>query len=184
MKNKKVFVPVQTFKNLVSKDTLTILQVLDKHSYSIHQLREKTNISQERLQRNLQKLIDGKVIKTKNIKNLEQYTLTFKGSSLLHPENNRIMVLFSVSLLTLIISMGSFIHWIFQKTPSTPGDGVRLLQESDNVMNGPLKTFATDTAQNVQDPFYSMVALIGIVIFITLVSITFWRYQKNKSQAL
>jgi predicted transcriptional regulator len=183
MKQKKIFVPVQTFKNLISEDTLQIIQLLDKHSFSLHQLKEKTGISQERIQMQLEKLIDGNVIKTKRTKNPIQYTLTFKGSSLLHPENNRIMVLFSASLVTLVISASSFIYWITQKTP-TPEDGIHLLQESDRVVNGPVKTFASETAQNVQDPLFSTVAVIGIVVFITLISITFWRYQKNKSQAL
>lgn len=183
MKNKKVFVPVQTFKNLVSEDTLTILQVLDKHSLSINQLSKKTKIPQEHLQPQLQKLINGNVVKTKNRKQTMQYSLSFKGSSLLHPENSRIMILFTASMLTLLISAGSIVHWVSQSVP--PEDKtMHLLQESDNVVKGPGALLTTETTQNVQDPLFSMIALVGIILFILLISLTYWRYRKNKPQAL
>lgn len=183
MKNKKIFVPVQTFKNLVSEDTLRILQVLDKHNLTSDQLSTITKIPRNRLQSQLQRLSDGKLIKTKKQNDRDHYSLSFKGSSLLHPENSRIMVLFSASIITLLLSIGSMIHWISQ-TFLPPENETNLLQEADNVVKGPLSVFATETTQNVQDPWYSIIALIGITLFVVLISVTMWRYQKNKSLAL
>lgn len=183
MKNKKVFLPIQTFKNLVSEDTLCILQQLDTHKLSVNQLIEKTNLSRNQIKSQLQKLLDSKLIKEKHNHQLPQYSLTFKGSSLLHPENSRILVLFTASILTLLISIGSIIHWISQSA-QTQNPPITLLQESDNVAKGPGRFVVTETTQNIHDPFYSIIAIIGIVLFIILISITYWRYKKNKSQAL
>ena len=183
MKDKKIFVPVETFKNLISEDTLRILKVLDKHTLSFIQLGKKTDIPQDQLQFQLQRLIQGKVVKTKNRKNTLHYSLSFRGSSLLHPENSRIMILFCASIITFLISIGSLVHWIVQNMPTPPED-MRLLEESDNVVKGPVTLLATETSQNVQDPLFSIIAFIGIILFTFLISITYWRYRKNKSQAL
>jgi hypothetical protein len=183
MKNKKVFVPVETFKNLISEDTLQILKVLDKHSLSLIQLKDKTNIPESQLQSQLQRLLQGRVVKRKKRKDTLHYSLSFRGSSLLHPENSHIMILFSASILTLLIALGSIVHWIIQSIPDQQEE-LRLLQESDNVVKGPLTLLATETSQNVQDPLFATIAFIGIILFTILICFTYWRYKKNKPQAL
>jgi predicted transcriptional regulator len=185
MKNKKVFVPIQTFKNLISEDTIHILQVLDKQSLSLIQLSKKTQIPQNQLESELYKLINGKVIKNKKRNQQSYYTLTFKGSSLLHPENSRIVTLCSISILTLLVSIGSIIQWLTQTIPTpTKEDTFHLLQEGDNVVEGPVTLLATESTQQMHNPLYSWIALIGISLFIILISVTYWRYKKNKPQAL
>ena len=183
MKKKKVFVPVQTFRNLVSEDTLRILQVLDKHYLSCSQLSKKTDIPTDRIQNQLEKLVDGNLIKSKKKNEAIQYKLSFKGSSLLHPENSRIMILFAASIITLTISLGSMIQWATETVP-TREEPMFFLQENDKVLDEPLSLLTTETAQNVYDPLYSWIAIFGIMLFVLLISFTYWRYQKNKAQAL
>jgi DNA-binding HxlR family transcriptional regulator len=183
MKKKKVFVPAQTFKNLISEDTLHILQVLDKHMLSIDQLKKKTKIPSTRLHQQLQKLVESNVIKEKSKNATIHYKLSFKGTSLLHPENSRVMILFTASIITLSLSIGSMFHWATQ-TVQTREEPRFFLQESDKAVNEPLSLLTTETAQNVHDPLYSWIAIIGIMLFVVLISVTYWRYQKNKAQAL
>ncbi|MBS3749660.1 MAG: hypothetical protein KGY67_08205 [Candidatus Thermoplasmatota archaeon] len=184
MKQKKISISAQMFKNIVSEDTLRILQILDKHSFSLEELKERTTIPLNQLKPQLTKLKQGNIVKEKNYRQKRtHYSLTFKGSSLLHPENQRILILSSVSIVALLLTIGSLVQR-FIHSLQTPQDPMRSLQETNSVTNDGIGIFATETGQQINDPTISSAIMIGLILCIVLTSITLWIYRKNKSQAL
>ena len=184
MNQKKIIIPAQLFKNLISKDTLRIIQILDKHSFSLEELKERTSIPVDQLKRELTKLGQGNIVKEKQYRlKTPQYSLTFKGSSLLHPENSRIMILFCTSIFAIAVALGSLMKYITQ-TIQDKQEPIRLMNEGTILDNDSWFLSATETSQQTIDPFFSQVAIIGMMLFIVLISITIWRYKKNSFQAL
>jgi DNA-binding HxlR family transcriptional regulator len=183
MKNKKVSISSQTFKTLISEDTLHILHALDKHSLSLDQLKKGTALSIDQLNNQLKKLADANVIKTKQRNDKEPtFSLTLKGSSLLHPETSRIMILFGASIITLSLSISGLIQWITQ--PVQEAEPMYYFLESDNALKSPPTFQALEATEQIPDPLYSTLAIGAMVLFIVLISLTIWRYNKNKPQAL
>lgn len=184
MIKKKITIPAQLFKNLVSKDTLKIIQILDKHSFSLEELKQRTSIPVDQLKIELKKLGQGNIVKEKQYQSKSsQYSLTFKGSSLLHPENSRIMILFSISILAIAVALGSLMKYITQ-TIQDKQEPIRLMNEGTILDNDSWFLSATETSQQPIDPFFSQIAIIGMMLFIILICITIWRYKKNRFQAL
>ena len=183
MKNKKVSISSQTFKTLISEDTLHILHALDKHTLSLDQLENRTKLSTDQINDQLKRLSTAHVVKTKIHKNQQpEFSLTLKGSSLLHPETSRVMILFGASILTLTIAISGLIQWISQ--PVQEAEPLYYFLESDNALKGPPTFQVLETTEQIADPLYSSLALGAMILFVVLISITIWRYNKNKPQAL
>lgn len=183
MINKKVSISAHTFKSLISEDALNILRALDKHMLSLDQLKNQTNLSRVQLNDQLERLTLANVVKTKIHKNQQPtFSLTLKGSSLLHPETSRVMILFGASIITLSVTIGSLIHWINQ--PIQEAEPMYYFLESDNALKGPSTFQVLETTEQISDPLYSSLFLGAMILFVALISITIWRYNKNKIQAL
>jgi hypothetical protein len=184
MKQKKISISAELFKNLMSTDTLRIMQILDKHSFSLEELKERTALPLDQLKLQLMKLKQGNIIKEKQYRQKSpQYRLTFKGSNLLHPENPRVIILFCASILTITATIGTTLQR-FIRSIETPQDPIQILQETNPGANDRIGMLTTETAQQLPSPFFSSAIMLGLILCIVLVSITLWRYKKNKAQAL
>jgi len=109
----KVTLDRETFKALASDTRLDILRVLDGKNMSLNDICKATNLNKATLHEHLTKLNEVGLIK-KNEREGHKwvyYRLTWKGEGLLHPENSRIVVLFSVTFISLFFGIVQLINF-------------------------------------------------------------------------
>lgn len=132
----KVTLDMSTFKALASDTRLDILRTLDGKKMSLNDICRETKLNKATLHEHLQKLNQAGLIKRKEREGHKwvYYKLTWKGEGLLHPENTKIVVMFSVSFITLslaIMLLVSFAQPITVGMARTYGD-TTLIYEADN----------------------------------------------------
>ena len=126
------------------------------------------------------------------------YKLSWKGESLLHPENTKIVVLFTITFIALwagiiqmawyikgkVMGVGSDFYYYAQKggegTPLAE-DGIETVPENSrlflNVSNG-------ETSILYQDPVFLYIAIICFIVFIIILCVSPWKLRENRSPKL
>ena len=112
----KVTLDKNMFRALASETRLNILKNLDGKKMNLKDVSDKTKLNKATLHEHLSKLHEAGLIKRKEREGqkLVYYKLTWKGNSLLHPENNRIIVMFSTTFLALFFGIVGFIYHLKQ----------------------------------------------------------------------
>ncbi|KYK23450.1 hypothetical protein AYK21_02545 [Thermoplasmatales archaeon SG8-52-2] len=103
----KITLDMNTFKALASDTRLDILRTLDGNKMALKDISEKTKLNKATLHEHLTKLAEAGLVKKKEREGHKwvYYKLTWKGEGLLHPENSRIVVLFSTTFVTLFLGI-------------------------------------------------------------------------------
>ena len=132
----KVTLDMNTFKALASDTRLDILKALDGKRMSLKDICTKTKLNKATLHEHLVKLNEAGLVKKKEREGHKwvYYKLTWKGECLLHPENTRIVVMFSVTFVSLLIGVmliTSFLHPITIGYAETIGDTTYLYGAED-----------------------------------------------------
>jgi len=98
---------MNTFKALASDTRLDILRALDGNKMALKDISEKTKLNKATLHEHLIKLAEAGLVKKKEREGHKwvYYKLTWKGEGLLHPENSRIVVLFTTTFITLFLGI-------------------------------------------------------------------------------
>jgi DNA-binding transcriptional ArsR family regulator len=127
---------MHTFKALASDTRLDILKALDGKRMNLKELGSITNLNKATLHEHLAKLNEAGLIKRKEREGHKwvYYKLTWKGEGLLHPENTRIVVMFSLSFISLLVAfilMINFLQPIALGMAETVGD-TTYLYEAEN----------------------------------------------------
>ena len=109
----KVMLDKDSFKALASETRLDILKALDGKKLNLKDLCSVTKLQKATLHVHLTKLLDAGFIKKKERDGHKwvYYKLTWKGESLLHPENSRIVVLFSSTFFALFCGIIQLINF-------------------------------------------------------------------------
>ncbi len=110
----KVTLDRETFKALASDTRLDILRSLDGKNMSLKDICTATNLNKATLHEHLVKLNGAGLIK-KNERDGHKwvyYKLTWKGECLLHPENTRIVVLFTTTFIALLVGIAQFMQYV------------------------------------------------------------------------
>jgi len=110
----KITLDRETFKALASDTRLDILKTLDGKNMGLNEIAKVTNLNKATLHEHLTKLHDAGLIK-RNERDGHKwvyYKLTWKGESLLHPENAKIVVLFTTTFVALWIGIIQLISYI------------------------------------------------------------------------
>ncbi|MEM0493539.1 MAG: winged helix-turn-helix domain-containing protein [Candidatus Thermoplasmatota archaeon] len=99
----KIVLDRETFKALASDTRLDILKALDGKQLNLTDLMRTTNLNKATLHEHLSKLTEVGLVKRQWREGHKwvYYRLTWKGESLLHPENSRIVVFFTVTFISL-----------------------------------------------------------------------------------
>jgi len=110
----KVTLDMNAFKALASDTRLSILRSLDGKKLNLKELVKVTNLNKATLHEHLSKLNEAGLVKKKERDGHKwvYYKLTWKGEGLLHPENTRIVVMFSATFVALaagILQMFNFL---------------------------------------------------------------------------
>jgi len=110
----KVTLDMNAFKALASDTRLSILRALDGKKLNLKELVKVTDLNKATLHEHLSKLNEAGLVKKKERDGHKwvYYKLSWKGEGLLHPENTRIVVMFSTTFIALsvgIIQMFNFL---------------------------------------------------------------------------
>jgi len=168
----KVSLDIESFKALASDTRLNILKVLDGKKMSLNDITKETKLHKMTLHEHLTKLTMAGFIKKIEREGHKwiYYKLSWKGQSLLHPENTRLVVMFSITFFTLISGIFAFVSYIKQQ-PSTVRE--LLLGDSNK-----------ESALTITNPFLLYLTVFSMIVFIFLFTFSIWRYKKNKPQKL
>jgi hypothetical protein len=127
------------------------------------------------------------------------YSLTWKGESLLHPENTKIVVLFTITFLALWAGIIQIVLYVkgtiinvgqnVQYSSGTGGDGIKnsvnesMVPALDSIPeNSRLFIESGDGGINLlyQNPIFLYIAFVCFIIFIIICCVAVWRMWKNK----
>ena len=129
----KVTLDMNTFKALASDSRLDILRSLDGKKLSLNDISKVTKLNKATLHEHLAKLNQAGLVKKYEREGHKwvYYKLTWKGEGLLHPENTRIVVMFSITFVSLLIGLMllvSFAQPITVGMAETYGDTTHLYE--------------------------------------------------------
>ena len=108
----KVALNKEDFKTLASETRMNIIKTLDGKKFSLNQISSNTKLSKMTLHEHLAKLIESGFVKRIEREGHKwvYYQLSWKGKSLIHPENTKVVILFSMTFFTLIGSIIGIIN--------------------------------------------------------------------------
>jgi len=194
----KVTLDKNSFKALASDTRLNILKSLDGKKMNLKDICNATNLNKATLHEHLTKLTEAGLVKRKERQGHKwvYYKLTWKGEGLLHPENTRIVILFSVTFIALAAGIIQFINFILSRSSITSLGGSYVTHDvtkggKDSILNN-TKRIATENqdygingvSSLSQDPIFLYIAICCFIVFILVLSISIWRYKKNKTPKL
>lgn len=110
----KVTLDMTAFKALASDTRLSILRALDGKKLNLKELGKVTSLNKATLHEHLVKLNEAGLVKKKerNGHKWVYYKLTWRGEGLLHPENTRIVVLFSITFVSLLLAVVLMVNFL------------------------------------------------------------------------
>lgn len=111
----KITLDKNTFKVLASDARLKILRALDGRKMNLSELAKKTDLNKATVHEHLEKLHKADLIKKKSREGHKwvYYKLSWKGLNLLHPENTKIVLMFSVAF--VFLTSGLLQLWWYAK---------------------------------------------------------------------
>lgn len=201
----KVTLDRDTFKALASDTRLNILRTLDGKRLGLNDISKATNLNKATLHEHLTKLNQAGLVKKKEREGHKwvYYKLTWKGENLLHPENTRIVILFSITFIALwagIIQMimyvkGSVINVVQDGYYSGEAEGNGMKEAMNNTAVPGLDNLSKDSrvlidswdgGVNVlyQNPIFLYIAIACFIIFTVILCIAIWRVWENRTPKL
>ena len=203
----KITLDRDTFKALASDTRLDILRALDGKKMSLKDISKATTLNKATLHEHLAKLHDAGLVKRKEREGHKwvYYKLTWKGESLLHPENTKIVVLFTTTFIALWAGIVQLIWYIKGTVPIWIGDHLYYSQEK--IGSSELNDSINETGRGIlsnnatqpqslfndgaggfqtlyQNPLFLYLAIACFVIFTTVLCIALWRLRENKTPKL
>lgn len=198
----KVTLDMETFKALASDTRLDILRALDGKKLSLKDISAVTQLNKATLHEHLMKLHQAGLVKRKEREGHKwvMYKLTWKGECLLHPENTKIVVMFSVSFVALFMGVVQLVWHIKGMTGFLDSNdfsfGLQSLAERSTKTNGGIAPspsesvietldYASDSAVTLfQNPVFLYLAICCFVVFAVVGCMAIWRMSKNKKPKL
>jgi len=167
----KVTLDLNDFKTLASGVRLDIIKTLDGKKMSLNELESVTKLHKMTLYEHLSKLIE-----TGYVNKIEReghkwvyYKLSWKGDSLIHPENTNVVIFFSITFITLLFGIIGLIN-IVQSILSS-----QISQATSKGYNSPSKGFFLGI-----NPLILIFTIICLILFIIFMIISIRKYKKNK----
>ena len=178
----KITLDRNMFKALASETRLNILKTLDGKKLGLNEISKTINLNKATLHEHLTKLNDAGLVKRTEREGHKwiYYKLTWKGESLLHPENTRIVVMFSLTFFSLFFGIINLINYIKTNINIQRGSDFlyypNFYEMEDNIM---LIGKSTSTLNDIN--IFSIISIICFIVFFLLMVISIWRYNVNKN---
>ena len=165
----KVSLDIESFKALASETRLDILRTLDGKKMSLNDITKVTNLHKMTLYEHLSKLTDAGFITRIEREGHKWvfYKLSWKGQSLLHPENTKIVIMFSMTFISFFLGIFSYINYVGYQKSETP-----ILQHTLS---------SEPTSPELLFLYTTIICILSFSIFFI---ISLWKYKKNKPQKL
>lgn len=188
----KVTLDKETFKALASESRLEILRSLDGKALSLKEISRMTNLNKATLHEHLKKLTDAGLVKKKSRPGHKwvYYRLSWKGESLLHPENTKIVVMFSTSFFVFLIGVIQVVQYIknlsaeaaatYYRAKGTPDGNGLMLEGNQSTFNDMMNGFTGSSGSEV----FLWIAIGCFTCFIILFTVSTWYLKKNRGQKL
>lgn len=201
----KVTLDKETFKALASDTRLDILRTLDGKKLGLNDISKATNLNKATLHEHLSKLNQVGLVKKKEREGHKwvYYKLTWKGEKLLHPENTKIVVLFTITFVALWTGVIQMIWYAkgtvmnvgqnFFYEDEAAGEGMKAganesaVPAMDSIPeNSRLLLDSGDGVVNVlyQNPLFLYIALACFIVFTIVLCVAIWRLWENKTPKL
>ena len=181
----KITLDKDMFKALASETRLDILKTLDGKKLCLNEISNEINLNKATLHEHLSKLNEAGLVKRKERKGHKwvYYKLTWKGESLLHPENTRIVVMFTATFIALFFGFINLVN-IFRSNLIIER-GSNLIFNSKNSIDGDNMLLVGEGSSYIaENNIYSILSIICFSIFFILIITSIWRYKKNKISKL
>lgn len=100
----KVTLDIEDFKTLASQARLDILRAIDQRNMSLKDISKATKLHETTVHEHITKLVRSGFVKKKEREGHKwvYYNLSWKGSSLLHPDNTKVVVMFTTTFVLLL----------------------------------------------------------------------------------
>ncbi len=203
----KVTLDRDTFKALASDTRLDILRTLDGRKMNLTEIAAQTKLNKATLHEHLSKLAEAGLVKKKEREGHKwvYYKLSWKGENILHPENTRIVIMFTMTFVALGAgfvqlylylkgTVFAFSDSLLEGEKSPMIDGNETLVNGSGIADGinqvPENTRvfleSNDGMVNAlyQNPLFLYIAVGCFVLFIVLLSVSLWRFWINKTPKL
>ena len=163
----KVTLDINAFKALASDTRIDILKALDGKKMNLKDLTIATKLNKATLHEHLSKLNEAGLIKKKEREGHKwvYYKLSWKGASLLHPENTRIVVMFSITLISLFFGLISFIAFMIQKPIKTVAQDSSNFLKSPPLIDGQRESVSDTVIELSTSPLFLYVAVACLIVF-------------------
>ena len=193
----KVTLDINAFKALASDTRLDILRALDGKKMSLKDISNATNLNKATLHEHLSKLNEAGLIKKREREGHKwvYYKLSWKGESLLHPENTKIVVLFATTFIALCVGIIQMIWYVRGRMTEIGSDlyyaqkdGAGSPSAEDGINSIPERLFLDGSSESTstlyQDPMFLYIAIACFIIFTIVLSISLWKLRENKTPKL
>ncbi len=181
----KVTLNKDAFKALASDTRLEIIRSLDGKKMNLTELSKETNLNKATLHEHLTKLSEAGLIKRIQRKGHKwvYYKLSWKGESLLHPENTKIVVVFVMAF--TILAAGFIQMYFFVTSSLIPSEvnefGIKSVPLSESMDSLPRSS--AETGFFTSD-LLLYTAIICFLIFIVLIIFSIHKLWRNKQPSL
>jgi DNA-binding transcriptional ArsR family regulator len=177
----KITLDRDMFKALASETRLDILRTLDGKKLGLNEISNKIHLNKATLYEHLSKLNEAGLVKRKEREGHKwvYYKLTWKGESLLHPENTRIVVMFSVTFIALFFGIINLLNYIITNFNIRKGSDLIFSPAIENTEDK-LFLIGKGTSNLGEVNIFSYISIICFSIFFILMFVSIWRYNKNK----
>jgi len=182
----KITLDLNSFKALASETRLDILRALDGKKMSLNELSEALNLNKATVHEHLMKLHEAGLVKRKEREGHKwvYYKLSWKGSSLLHPDNTKIVILLVITMISLIIGTAGFINYI-DSTIELDGSPMLSPENTDqgNLSKGE-QTYRYSSPNSTYTNNLPILSIISTIIFLIFLITTIWVYYENREQKI
>jgi len=169
----KLTLNVNSLKTLASETRLDILKLLDGKKMSLKELSEATNLHEVTVHEHLSKLIEGGFVNKHEREGHKwvYYQLSWQGTSLIHPENTKVIVLFSSTFISFFFGVILLINSFFSSEIS----GIISADNPGSLKDGHMLFLSIFPGSVL-----FIIAIVCMVLFIILMSLSIRRYRRNK----
>jgi DNA-binding transcriptional ArsR family regulator len=166
----KVTLDIEDFKTLASETRLDILRAIDQKNMSLKDISIATKLHETTVHEHLTKLVNSGFVK-KNEREGHKwvyYRLSWKGSSLLHPDNTKVVVMFTSTFAVLLGGVLGLLNVlkIFSLSTAKSAPPSQMALGAEGISIVPLLTF------------------ICLVLFCIFAIVSIRIFQKNKKSKL
>ena len=168
MEDEKITLDRDSFRALASDTRVAILKSLDKRRKMLTELSKQLDMSPSTVKEHMENLTKaGLVVMIDDGHKWKYYELTNKGRNVLHPEDSRIWILLSISILAVLISAGDMVRLALQSQPmqalaskAESLDAIRAPAAGGQAASESLPVLQTGTEAAMQVPYFHIAIMI------------------------